>query len=46
MTVAQRMTADEFLQAPVPDHGRPWNLVDGEVVMNHPTVRTEAESGK
>ncbi len=38
VTVAQRMTAEEFLQAPVPDHGRPWNLVDGEVVVNHPTM--------
>ncbi len=37
--VAQRMTADEFLEAPVPDRGRPWNLVDGEVVMNEPTIR-------
>lgn len=34
---AQRMTAEEFVAAPVPDHGRPWNLVDGEVVVNEPT---------
>lgn len=38
VTVAQRMTAEEFVEAPVPDRGRPWNLVDGEVVMNQPTV--------
>ena len=38
VTVAQRMTAEEFVAAPVPDRGRPWNLVDGEVVMNLPTV--------
>ena len=39
VTVAQRMTAQEFLEAPVPDRGRPWNLVGGEVVMNEPTIR-------
>ena len=38
VTVAQRMTAKEFVEAPVPDHGRPWNLVDGEVVLTQPTV--------
>ena len=38
VTVAQRMTAEEFVEAPVPDRGRPWNLVDGEVVMTQPTV--------
>jgi Uma2 family endonuclease len=37
MPVAQIMTADEFIRLPVPDHGRPWNLVDGEVVVNEPT---------
>lgn len=37
MPVAQRMTAEEFVALPVPDHGRPWNLVDGEVVVNDPT---------
>jgi Uma2 family endonuclease len=38
MTVAQRMTAEEFIAAPEPDHGRPWNLIDGEVIVNDPTV--------
>jgi Uma2 family endonuclease len=34
------MTAEEFLvAAPVPEHGRPWNLIDGEVVVNEPTAR-------
>lgn len=28
------MTAEKFVKLPVPDHGRPWNLVDGEVVVN------------
>lgn len=37
MAVAQRMTAEEFIAAPVPQHGRPWNLIDGEVVMSDPT---------
>jgi len=23
---------------PVPSHGRPWNLVEGEVVQTEPTV--------
>ncbi len=36
--VAQRMTADEFLASPVPQRGRPWNLVEGEVVVNEPTM--------
>ncbi len=35
--VAQRMRAEEFLALPVPDHGRPHNLVAGEVVVNEPT---------
>ncbi len=38
VTVARRMSAEEFVEAPVPDRGRPWNLVDGEVVVNEPTV--------
>lgn len=37
VSVAQTMTADEFIALPVPDHGRPWNLVEGEVVVNEPT---------
>ncbi|MDQ6751074.1 MAG: Uma2 family endonuclease [Actinomycetota bacterium] len=37
MPVAQTMTAEEFIALPVPEHGRPWNLVDGEVVVNQPT---------
>ena len=34
MQVAERMTADGFIAMPVPDQGRPWNLVNGEVVVN------------
>lgn len=37
VTVAERMTAEEFLALPVPRSGRPWNLVEGEVVVNEPT---------
>jgi Uma2 family endonuclease len=37
MPITQHMTAAEFVAAPVPDRGRPWNLVDGEVVVNEPT---------
>ncbi len=37
MPVAERMTAAKFLALPVPERGRPWNLVDGEVVVNEPT---------
>ncbi len=37
MAVAQRMTADEFLDLPEPGRGRPWSLVDGEAVVNDPT---------
>jgi Uma2 family endonuclease len=38
MPAAQTMTAREFLDLPPPEHGRPWNLVDGELVVNEPTV--------
>jgi len=37
MPVAERMTAAKFLALPVPERGRPWNLVDGDVVVNEPT---------
>lgn len=39
MPVAAPMTAEEFLAQPEPEHGWPLNLVDGEVIMNEPTVR-------
>lgn len=32
-----RMTAEEFISLPAPEHGRPWNLVEGELVVNQPT---------
>lgn len=35
--VAEHMTAAQFLDLPVPERGRPWNLVNGEVVVNQPT---------
>ena len=38
MVIAHRMTAEEFIAAPEPQRGRPWNLVDGEVVVNDPTM--------
>jgi len=38
VSVAQQMTAEDFIAAPEPGHGRPWNLVDGEVVVNEPTI--------
>lgn len=34
MPVAEQMTAAQFLAAPPAERGRPWNLVDGEVVLN------------
>ena len=37
MPAAQTMTAEEFIDLPVPERGRPWNLVDGEIVVNEPT---------
>lgn len=40
-TIAQPMTAEEFLALPVPQRGRPWNLVDGEVVVNEPSALHE-----
>lgn len=36
--VVERMSAEEFLELPVPQRGRPWNLVNGEVVVNDPTA--------
>ena len=36
--VAERLTAEEFLKLPVPERGRPWNLVAGEVVVSEPTA--------
>jgi len=36
--VAERMTAERFLELPVPQRGRPWSLVNGEVVVNDPTA--------
>lgn len=36
--VAEHMTAATFLTLPVPERSRPWNLVDGEVVVNEPTA--------
>lgn len=39
MQVAHRITADEFITMPVPQRGRPWNLVGGEVIVNLPTRR-------
>lgn len=38
VSVSQQMTAEDFIAAPEPGHGRPWNLVDGEVVVNEPTI--------
>lgn len=39
MPVAQRMTAEKFVALPVPEHGRPWNLIGGEVVVSEPTAQ-------
>jgi len=36
--VAERVTAEEFLELPVPERGRPWNLVAGEIVVSDPTA--------
>ena len=38
MQVAQRMTAEEYLALAEVEHGRPWNLVNGEVVVNDPAA--------
>lgn len=37
MPAARTMTAREFLELPPPERGRPWNLVEGELVVNQPT---------
>ena len=36
--VAERLTAEQFLALPVPQRGRPGNLIAGEVVMSEPTA--------
>ena len=46
MSVAERMTAQEFIDMPEPGFGRPWNLVEGEVIVNeaqrsHEAVQTD-----
>ena len=33
MPAAQTMTAQEYLELPEAQHSRPWNLVEGELVM-------------
>jgi len=45
MEVAQRMTAEEFLDLPVPERGRPWSLVGGEVVVNDPAPLHQEVAG-
>ena len=44
MPAAQTMTANEFLELPVAEHGRPWNLVEGELVVTQATFRHQAIS--
>lgn len=46
MSVAQRMTADEFLRLPEGTDGRTSQLVDGEVVMNEPSPRHQIVQGE
>ena len=38
VSVAERMTAEEFLALPEPELGWPVSLIAGEVVVNDPTV--------
>ncbi len=38
MQVAKRMTAEEFLALPEAELDRPWNLVDGEVVVTEASL--------
>lgn len=35
---AGQMTAEEFVALPKPNHGWPWNLIDGEVVVTDATM--------
>jgi Uma2 family endonuclease len=43
---AQTMTAQEFLDLPEAQHGRPWNLVEGELVVNQPTPLHQRVTGE
>lgn len=45
MQVAQRMTADEYLAWEQPESPRTW-LVDGEVVVNQPTLKHQVLHGR
>ena len=42
----QSMTAKEFLALPEAELGRPWNLVEGELVMNQPTPLHQETVGR
>jgi Uma2 family endonuclease len=46
MPAAQTMTAQEFLDLPEAQHGRPWNLVDGELVVTEATLRHQRIVGE
>jgi Uma2 family endonuclease len=45
VSVAERMTAEEFLALPMPQRDRPLNLVEGEVVVNQATALHSAAVG-
>jgi len=45
MQVAQRMTADEYIAWEQPEWPRTW-LVDGEVVVNQPTLKHQVLHGR
>ncbi|MGH8571088.1 MAG: hypothetical protein ACREX8_00735, partial [Gammaproteobacteria bacterium] len=44
--MAQTLTAEEFIDLPVPEHGRPWNLVEGEVSRSPGSGRARAWRGR
>ncbi len=44
--VAQRITAEEFLALPMPQRDRPWNLVEGEVVVSEAKSLHSAIAGE
>jgi len=36
--VTERLTAEKFLELTVPERGRPWNLIAGEIVVTEPAA--------
>lgn len=45
VTATAQMTADEFLARPLDPRGQRWELIDGELVMNEPSLTHNESQG-